>query len=305
MAWWIRPLLRLIAALVLPLLVPAVITGVLWALPGDPANIMCPGCSGTAALAQSWHLDQGPLHFYRWWIGNAFGGDLGTSWRVMQGQKIVSMLVDDGYLVNTVLLVVMAFIPVVFGMFASAKGWISSKLDVVWNGAGLTPSVILALFATAYVTITYGASSHDGWPAWLRLILGAGVLGLADGMFSGAVIGTRSVFAEETKQRYVQMAILRGEREFTNALPNVLPALIGQLRARILLMLSGVVIVEVVLDVVGIGSLLWSGTLKQDFGVVLAATFMFAVFSSVLLVLQALAEIALNIFIRYAPVEAS
>ena len=36
--WWIRPFVRLIAALVLPFAVPGVITIALWMLPGDPAE---------------------------------------------------------------------------------------------------------------------------------------------------------------------------------------------------------------------------------------------------------------------------
>ena len=38
--WWIRPFVRLIAALSLPFAVPAVITIALWVLPGDPARMM-------------------------------------------------------------------------------------------------------------------------------------------------------------------------------------------------------------------------------------------------------------------------
>src|SRR6476660_231267 len=71
--WWTRPLVRFVAALLLPLLVPAVITGVLWILPGDPAEIICPPqiCQGTAALAARWGLDQGPWTFSARWLGTA------------------------------------------------------------------------------------------------------------------------------------------------------------------------------------------------------------------------------------------
>ena len=56
-------------------------------------------------------------------------------------------------------------------------------------------------------------------------------------------------------------------------LPNVAPALAGQLRARAIHLLSGgAVVVEVVLRIEGLGELLWIGTLLQDFGVVLACS---------------------------------
>ena len=44
-----------------------------------------------------------------------------------------------------------------------------------------------------------------------------------------------------------------------NMLPNVAGTLAGQLRARVLHILSGLVIVEVVIGVQGIGELLWEG----------------------------------------------
>ena len=55
------------------------------------------------------------------------------------------------------------------------------------------------------------------------------------------------------------------------------------------------------LQIEGLGDLLWSGTLVQDFGVVLAATFGFAVFSAVLLMMQALVEIAVALHVRRSP----
>ena len=100
---------------------------------------------------------------------------------------------------------------------------------------------------------------------------------------------------------YVAFAVLRGERPIENSLPNVAPALIGQVRARIVHLLSGAVIVEVILRIDGLGSLLWGGTLRQDFGVVLAAATLFAVVSSALLILQAVLETMVALQVRRAP----
>ena len=51
----------------------------------------------------------------------------------------------------------------------------------------------------------------------------------------------------------------------------------------------------------GLGDLLWQGTLTQDFGVVLAAAFAFSVLSALLLLAQALIEIAVALHVRRAP----
>ncbi|MEQ1572039.1 MAG: ABC transporter permease subunit, partial [Myxococcota bacterium] len=113
--------------------------------------------------------------------------------------------------------------------------------------------------------------------------------------------GTRTTFEDEYRQRYIGVAVLRGESPLANALPNVLPALAGQVRARALQILSGTVVVEVVLGISGLGELLFDGTLRQDFGVVLAAAWAFSLASAALLLAQAATELGVALWVRRAP----
>lgn len=287
----------------LPFLVPAIIIGILWALPGNPADLVCPpatcGVERNAELAAKWHLDAGPFSYYAAWLGDAFTLDFGKSWRTFQGMDVSELLALKGPL--TAILVLLASLPLLLGTVLTALGVLPRKLDSLWQAIGIAPAVILALVCTAVVTIQWGAMSTEGAVAWLRLGLGALVLGIADGALAGAITGTRSVFDEEVKQRYVGIAVLRGEGVLANALPNVLPALIGQFRGRMLLVLSGTVIVEVVLQIDGLGNLLWSGTLQQDFGVVLASVWVITLISCALLLAQAASEVAVNMVIRRTP----
>lgn len=322
MQWWIRPLVRLIAACLLPLVVPAVVTLILWLLPGDPAEILCPPgvCDDEARvlLAQHLHIDQGPVGFFTNWLSNAVHGDFGRSLRAFQGITVAELLWDA--LPSTVLLIVSSVLLVLLFSALAALGRLPRALDSLWQGIGLVPAVILSLVFAAIVQIRYGAGSTwdlfglwdallsfdtkamgDRFPTVLRLIFGAITLGVADGTLGQAVVGTRSVFEEEFKQRYIQIALLRGESPLVNALPNVTPALIGQFRSRVLHLMSGAVIVEVVLGISGIGELLWDGTLLQDFLVVLAAAWAFALVSGVLLFIQATAETAVELHVRRAP----
>jgi len=299
--WWIRPLVRLLAAIGLPLAVPALITAALWLLPGDPAEIVCPPglCDATQALAERWELHRGPVHFYTRWLQGAVVGEFGRSWRVAQGIPVAELLWES--LPNTSVLVGLAVLPMLIGGLLAAFDVLPRRLDVVWQGFGLVPAVILALVCAAFVQIRYGALSYDGWPGTLRLLLGALVLGIADGALAGAIVGTRSVFSAERRQRYLQFAVLRGESALANALPNVLPALLGQLRARVLHVLSGAVVVEVVLGIPGLGELLWDGTLLQDFGVVLPAAWAFSLLAGALLFVQGVGEIVVAWQVRRVP----
>ncbi|MCA9493979.1 MAG: ABC transporter permease subunit [Myxococcales bacterium] len=301
MSWWARPVIRLMAALLLPLAIPALLTAVLWALPGNPAEIICPReiCQGTEALAQRWGLDQGPVHYYLTWLSNAATGSFGNSWRVQQGFPVADLIWES--LPRTAGLVLFSLVPLTLASALAALDWMPRRLDPLWQLIGLIPAVILALFAAAQVEMNYGAQSYEGWPLMLRLLLGAAVLGFADGALANAVVGTRSTFEEELKQRYVQIAVLRGESVFWNSLPNVLPALVGQTRGRVLHVMSGTVVVEVVLGIPGLGELLFDGTLLQDFGVVLAAAWAFSLMSSALLVVQAGSELLHGVWVRRHP----
>lgn len=295
--WWLRPLVRTAAAVLLPIAVPLILTLLLWALPGDPASIICPPetCTGGEALAQKWNLDSGPMHYFTTWVAAAVDGDFGNSWRVATGVEVRGMVVES--IPNTIELLLFAMVPVLLGTTLAALDAISEKADPVLQVLGLIPAIVLALVAAAWKTLTYGEMA----PGLVGVLLGAAVLGLSDGALSGAIIGTRSLFSAESRQRYVGVGVLRGERIIENTLPNVLPALAGQIRARVLQLLSAAVVVEVILRINGLGDLLWRAALLQDFGLVLPVATCFALISSVLLLLQALVEMAVALHVRRSP----
>ena len=87
--WWVRTLVRLVVALLLPLSVPCIIVYLIWALPGDPASLICPPelCPNTDALAARWNLDQGPWHFFASWLGAAMEGD-SAAWAPVLGGSL-------------------------------------------------------------------------------------------------------------------------------------------------------------------------------------------------------------------------
>lgn len=300
-AWWLRPAVRIAAALALPWAVPALITGLLWALPGDPAEIICPRelCEGTSALAARWNLDDGPVHFYTQWLAGALQGDLGNSWRVLQGVPVADLLVEA--IPTTLLLTLGGAVPLLLAAAAGASGRLPRRVDDVLSVSGLVPAVVLALLGAAIVDLRYGGDAWSEDATRLRLLLGAGVLGLADGAVASAMSGVRALFERERSERYVGVATLRGEGELANMLPNVVPALTGQMRARLLQLLSATVVVEVVLRIDGVGDLLWKGTLLQDFGLVLGAATFYAVVSAAFLLTQGLVEIAVAAVVRRAP----
>lgn len=300
--WWIRPSIRVCSALFLPLLVPGIITFFIWALPGDPASNICPPerCD-TALLAKEFNLDQGSWVFFTDWLAEAFHGDFGRSWRVMQGVEIQELLRKS--FPNTMFLLLFSLIPITIGALIGAFEIIRSKWDPILVMVGIVPVVVFALISAAVVEINYAGSDLENQANWARIVMGALTLGFADAAFSGSLIGFRDTLKQEKNQRYVGVSILRGETVLSNTLPNVCNALIGQYRSRILHILSGLVIVEVIVGINGVGALLWKGTLSQDFGLVLATATIFAVLSGILLIIQAILECLVAMHIRKAPTD--
>ena len=263
--------------------------------------MICPPnvCGGTEALAERWNLDGGPLQFFVGWLSDAARFEFGNSWRLHQGFPVLELL--ETAIPTTATLIGLSTLIVAAGGLGATMGWLPRRLDPFLRVVGLVPALVLALAGAAVIELTFGFGSFSDSGKLARLAIGAAVLGVSDGAFTGAVLGTRSTFETESRQRYVGIAVLRGEGEMSNTWPNVAPALIGQLRARIIHLLSGAVVVEVVLRIDGLGDLLWGGTLRQDFGVVLAAATLFAVFSAGLLVVQAILETLVALHVRRAP----
>lgn len=298
--WWAQPLVRAVVALALPFAVPAIITLLIWALPGSPVSIICPGCDGAEGLAARWNLDQGMVHFYTSWMGGALQGEFGNSWRVVQGVPIAELL--GPAIPVTVALILLAMVPLFLASALAGLGWIPRKLDPVFQAIGLVPAMVPALVVYAILALSYGAIAVDSNDTlFVKLLAGAAILGICDGALSGAIVGTRAVFDNERKQQYVLVAQLRGEGVLANTLPNVAGSLVGQMRGRVLHLLSGAVIVEAVLRIDGLGDYLWRATLMQDFGLVLAAATGFALVSGAILLLQALAEVTVAWHQRRAP----
>jgi peptide/nickel transport system permease protein len=300
--WWTRPVVRVVLALALPFLVPLLIAMLIWAMPGDPASIVCPpeACgAGYEALAARWNLDQGPIHFYSNWMGSAIHGDLGVSWSYMTGVEVNELVGESIW--TTVKLIALAGFVLLLGAIRAASRSMSKWTKGLFKAMGMVPALVLALAGSALITIAFGSESHGTAASSIRLLFGAFALALADASLSGTVEGVENRVESERRQRYVQIGVLRGESELLNVMPNILPALAGQFRARLLNLLSSAVIIEVILEIDGIGDMLWTGTVEQDFGLVLGCSFAFVVIASVFLLTQAALEIATALKVRSSP----
>ena len=153
---------------------------------------------------------------------------------------------------NTLLLIMLALIPItvrsVFGAFQRP-----SNVGTLLLFLSVLPVVVLALLAAAVVELNFAGSEDEGLGYWMRLVAAAFTLGIADGALGGSILGNRSMFEQENQQRYVGISILRGENNFSNTF-QIWRCIVGQYRSRIVQLLSGAVIVEVIVRVDGFGA---------------------------------------------------
>ena len=291
--------MRLVLAVALPFLVPLLIAMMIWAMPGDPATNVCPDCTGEGMLqmVKDRNLDQGPMHFYKEWMSGMFSGDFGRSWAFQSGEE-VSYLLKTG-VGFSIKLFMMGSLLILLGAFCTARQWIPRWLKSTIRLVGMLPGLVLSLAAIAVYTVYINPSAME--TTWTQVLLGAFILALADAALAGTIDGVDEVVESEGRRRYVQIAILRGESKLSNILPNTLPSLVGQLRARMLGLLSAAIIIEMILKINGVGELLVVGALKQDFPLVMACTFFYVMLSSVMLMIQAVVEVLVALSIRSSP----
>jgi peptide/nickel transport system permease protein len=215
------------------------------------------------------------------WIGGAVGGDLGTSW--FTGQPVVEAI--RSRLPVTLALIVVAI--VLIGVVATAlgvtaavrRGWVDRVVQVGSVLGTALPSFLIALLLVTVLAVQLGwfpaistirpGAGADAWAASLALPL---LALLIDGI-AGSAQQIRSAFIKQLEQDYVRTLRSRGlgEREimFRHVLRSAAPAGLTVLSLQFIGMLSGVVILEQIFALPGVGRLAVSATTQGDLPLVM------------------------------------
>ncbi|PYN91434.1 MAG: hypothetical protein DMD91_34225 [Candidatus Rokuibacteriota bacterium] len=292
-----------------------------WIVPGDPAVTILAGGEGDsgsvspdqlAQLRRTLGLDR-PLHVqYASWLWNAVRGDLGTS---LWYKTPVWTQVKDRFLVTmelAVMAIVLAFCAAVpLGVVSAVKqdtafdyvsrifSSIGIALPTFWLG-------ILTIYALAVCfewlpPLGYATVWEDPLLNVQQLILPALVLAFSDLAFAARV--TRSSMLEVMREDYLRTARAKGliERLVVgrHALKNALLPILTVSGYQFARLLGGVIIVESIFVVPGMGTLLIDSIVHRDFVVLQAIVLLFAV---VVLVLNLLIDLSYGLLdprVRY------
>jgi peptide/nickel transport system permease protein len=281
LALTLRKTLSLILLLVL---VSLIVFGVLYVLPGDPAQVIL-GLNASdetlANLRAQLGLDQSYWTQYLTWMGNHLNGRGSDS--ITYGLPVTrligtSLLITGPLALMAMLVAVAAAIPL--GIFAARHQ--NRPGDTLVMGAtqiGLAiPEFWLGLLLMLLFAVQWGWLPAGGFPGWgvdawgslKALFLPA----LALGVIRAAVITrlTRASMLEVLREDYVRTARAKGLRPRTviylHALKNALIPVLTVMGLQLGQLLAGAVIIENVYHLPGLGRLIFQAIGQRDLPVV-------------------------------------
>jgi peptide/nickel transport system permease protein len=275
--------------------VSLLVFGLVRLLPGDIATIVA-GTEGQLspaqrqALLRDFGLDRPLPAQYVLWVWNLLQGNFGYSFRT--SQPVGSILLERLPLtVELSLLGVLgsALIGIPIGLFASVVR--AARLKVLAQVLGLLglsiPNFWLAVVLMLVASYAFGwlpplifvKPWEDPWINLQQMVLP--VLSLSLGLAAVVLRMTRSSMLEVLGEEYVKVARAKGVSEpvliVRHALRNALIPVVTVLGLQLGYLLGGVVIIEQVFGLPGLGWTLLNGVYQRDYPVVQGSVLLFAV----------------------------
>jgi len=292
-----------------------------WVVPGDPALTILAGGEGDSGavspeqlqqLRQTLGLDRPIYVQYASWLTNALRGDLGTSlwyktpvWNQLKDRFLVTMELA----VMAIVLAICAAVPL--GVISAVKQ--DTRLDYlsrIFSSIGIAlPTfwfgiLIVYAFATFFEWLPplgYATLWDDPLLNLQQLILPALTLAFNDLAFMARV--TRSSMLEVMREDYLRTARAKGLVELRvigrHALKNALLPVLTVSGYQFARLLGGVIIVESIFVVPGMGTLLIDSIIHRDFIVLQAIVLLIA---AVVLILNLMVDLSYGVLdprVRY------
>ena len=314
----IRRLLLFIPTLILATMM---VFALFWIVPGDAAMMILTGEEGEGGrvdiedlerLRSELGLDRPIYVQYGEWVFNLLKGDLGTSiwYRIpvmdeLKDRFVVSMELA----VMAILMAFVAAVPlgVISAVKQDTKGDYASRIFVLIGIAMPTFWIgILTVYALAYIfdwlpPLGYAKVWEDPLTNLQQLIFPALVLAFHDLAFTARV--TRSSMLEVMREDYMRTARSKGLSEWVvtgrHALRNALLPVITVSGYQFGRLLGGVIIIEVIFVVPGVGSFLIDAIVHRDYVVLQAVVLLTAAVVLVLNLVIDLVYAVLDPRIRY------
>ena len=140
----------------------------------------------------------------------------------------------------------------------------SRTLRIIMHALSLTP-----VFLLGYIAVIVFAVPPAGWIPMLAAVF---ILAVGDGMFSDVILRVEVELATLRSRDFVHSATLRGIPMFRNLLPHLALPLLEAAASRMAFLLGGIVILEKVLGIPGLGWIGYRAAQEGDFLLLLTIT---------------------------------
>jgi peptide/nickel transport system permease protein len=247
---------------------------------------------------------------YLGWAGAALRGDLSQSW--FNGEPVTQTILNRlpvTLVLMIVSIVLVALIATALGVIAAVRrGWVDQTVQVGAVVGDAIPGFVLAI-----VLVTIFAVNLGLFPAVATIRPGAGpeawivsltlpVIAIVLNYVTSSAQQIRSAVIKELEKDYVRTLRSRGlgEREIVlkNVLRSAAPAGLTVLSLQFIGLLGGVVILERVFAIPGIGALAVNATVLGDIPVVMGVVIVTVVIVIIVNLLVDIAQGALNPKVR-------
>ncbi len=207
-------------------------------------------------------------HFFLWILSfwrRLLGSDLGPSFRGVG----VEELVLKGAATS---------LPLVFGALFLSLSVALGLAFILQERRGLRGRLVrtaihtvslLPVFLLGYIALIVFAVPPDGW---LPILAAVVILASGDGMFSDVMLRVDDELQALRARDFVHSAALRGVPMFRNLVPHLALPLVEAAASRMAFLLGGIVVLEKVLGIPGIGWIGYRAALEGDFILLLAIT---------------------------------
>lgn len=221
-------------------------------------------------------LDQPVMLQYFQWLSGLLHGNLGESY--YSGEPVTTMMATRIPVTLSLVLISLIFtvlLSVLMGVTAAVKGgWLDRALQVTGVLGAAIPSFIIAIFLVFLLALKFPVFPATGYVSpdydtagWIRS-LALPVLAVLIGSVANAALQFRGAVIDVLNQDFIRTLRTRGisERQiiFRHALRNAASPGLTILSLQTIALMGGVVIIEQVFALPGIGLLTTSASLQGD-----------------------------------------
>ena len=249
-----------------------VIYGIMELTPGEPARLILGTNASQEAvdeLTRQLGYDKPFIVRYFIYLVHAFTGDLGISWQTGRSvfqEVMIRFPVTLKLSIFAMVLAVVIGIPL--GVMSAVRQY--SVFDAAGTVFAMVlasvPSFWLAMMLIILFSVKLGWLPSFGAGGFSHYILPA--VSMACPESAVLLRFTRSTMLEEIRKDYVRTARAKGQKEraviYRHALPNALLPVVTVTGTEFCGMLGGVVTIETVFSINGVGMLIYSSILKKD-----------------------------------------